>query len=75
MYHRKLHVNDGFGVSKVVTLRMQKRNMENLQQYSKMWNYEHCWTKMIRKHNNNSPSNWALVYKLLSKDGKDSEDR
>ena len=32
---------------------------------SKMWNCKHCWTKMIRKHENNSPSNWILVIKLF----------
>ena len=32
---------------------------------SKRRNYKHCWTKMIRKHDNNLPSNWALVNKLF----------
>ena len=28
MLHRKIYVNDGFGVSKVMTLRLQTRKME-----------------------------------------------
>ena len=32
---------------------------------SKLWNCKHCRTKMIRKHKNNSPINWALVNKLI----------
>ena len=31
---------------------------------SKMWNCRHWWTKMIRKHKNNSLSNWVLVHKV-----------
>ena len=30
-----------------------------------MRNCKHCWTKMIRKHKNNSPSNWELVNELF----------
>ena len=26
---------------------------------------QHCWTKMICKHRNNSPNNWTLVNKLF----------
>ena len=31
--HLKLRVNDGFGISKVVTSRLQTRNMENRQKF------------------------------------------
>ena len=31
MLHRKLHVNDGFNILKVVISRLQTRNMENRQ--------------------------------------------
>ena len=65
MLHCKMHVNDGFGVLKVATSRLQTRNMETAKN-SKMWNGKHCWTKMIRKHKNNSLSKWALVNKLFS---------
>ena len=68
MLHRKVRVNDDFGVSKVVTSIQDKTEGKELgkpTEIPKMWNCKHCWMKMIRKHKNNSPSNWALVNKLF----------
>ena len=68
MLHRKMHVNDGFGVSIVVTSTQDKKEDKEhgkSSKNSKMWNCKHCWTKMIRKHKNNSLRNWALVNKLF----------
>ena len=31
--HRKIRVNDGFGVSRVVTSRLQTKNMEHRQKF------------------------------------------
>ena len=58
--------------------RRKTRNMENRQKNSKNWKCKHCWTKMIRKHRNNSPNNRALVNKRFqpaTRDGKDLEGR
>ena len=65
MLHRKIRMNDDFGISKEVTLRLHTKTMKNHQKNWKMWNCKHCRTKMIRKHKNNSPSNWALVNNLF----------
>jgi len=54
MLHRKIHVNDSFGVSKVEILMLQTRNTENYQKGTKMQNCKHCWTKTMHKHKNNS---------------------
>ena len=62
---RKIRVNDGFGVSKVVPSRLETENMENHFKNSKMWNCKYCLAKMIRKHKNNLPRNWPLVNKLF----------
>ena len=50
-----------FHMKNVVKTIRQQKNMENRQRNSKMW----YWTKITRKHKNNSPSNWALVNKLF----------
>ena len=78
---RKISVNDGFGVSKVVTSTKQDKKEDKEHgkspKNSKMWNYKHCWTKMIGKLKDNSLSNWALFNKCFqspTRDGKDSED-
>ena len=66
--HRKTTVNDGFSVSKVMTSTQDEKEDEEhgkLPKNSKMWNYKHHWTNMIRKHKNNSRSNRPLVKKLL----------
>ena len=67
MLHRKVHVNDDFGISKVVISTQDKKkdkehetDKENLR-----CRITSIWAKMIRKHKNNSPSNWALVNKLF----------
>ena len=68
MLHRKIRVNDSFDVSKVVSsIQDKKENKEHgkSQKNSKMWNCNHCWTKMIRKHKNNPPSNYVLLNKLF----------
>ena len=65
MLHRKIRVNDGFDNSKVVTSRLQTKNMEKRQKNSKVWDSKHCWTKIIRKHKNNSANKWTLVNKLF----------
>ena len=38
MLHHKIRVNDGFSVLKVVTSRLQTKNLGNHQQNSKLWN-------------------------------------
>ena len=51
MLRSKIRVNDGFGVSKVMTSRLQTGKVENRQKNSTMWNFKHGnWTKMTRKH-------------------------
>ena len=45
---------------------IERMDMQNRQENSKMLNCKHCWAKMIRKHKNNSLSNWALVNKLFT---------
>ena len=68
MLHRKIRVNEGFGVSKVVTSTHDKKEDKERgkpQKNSKMWNCKHFSAKMIRKNKNNLPSNWALVNKLF----------
>ena len=53
MLHRKIHVDNGFGLSKVVTSTQDKKEDKEhgkLAKNSKMWNYNHFWAKMIRKH-------------------------
>ena len=65
---RKILVNDCFGVSKVVTSTWDKNEEKEHgkpPKNSKIWNCEHCRTKTIPKHKNNSSSNWALVDKLF----------
>ena len=66
VYHRKIRVKDGSGVSKVVTSTQDKKEDKEhgkSQKNWKIWNCKRCWTKMIPKNKNNSPSNWALVNK------------
>ena len=46
--------------------RERRQETRRIPKKSKIWNCKHCWTKKIRKHKNNSPSNWVLVNKLLS---------
>ena len=73
MLHRKIRVMGGFDISKAVTStedkkegkRHEKPPKNSKPKNSKMWNCKRCWTKMIRKHKNNSPNNWALVNKLF----------
>ena len=81
VFHRKIRMKDGFGVSKVETSTQdEKEDKEHgkLQKNSKMRNCKHCWKNMIRKYENGSPINWALVkscFQSATRDGKDSEDR
>ena len=63
--YRLLREAYGFGVSKVVTSKLQTRNADNRQKNSKMWSCKRCWKKVIRKHQNNSTSNRALDNKLF----------
>ena len=60
--HCKIRVSDGCGVSKVV-ISVQDKNEDKVHGKSPknvtIWNCKHCLTKMIRKHKNNSPSNWV----------------
>ena len=67
MLHREICVNDGLCVLNAATSTQDKE--EDKQhgkppKNSKMC--KDCWTKMIRKHINNSPSNWALVNILFT---------
>ena len=68
MIHRKVRVNDGFGVSKVMTSTQDKKeDKEDIHNRQKFKDVElQVLLMMIRKHKNNSPSNWALVNKLFS---------
>ena len=62
MLHLKVRANDGFGVSKVVTSTQDKKEDK---QHGKSVKNSKMWTKMIRKHKNNLPSNRELVNKLF----------
>ena len=61
MFHHKIRVNDFKSGDFGAVDKEHGKQRKN----SKMWNCERCWTKMIRKHKNNSPGNWALVNKLF----------
>ena len=60
MLARNIRVDDGFGISKE-----EDKEHEKPPKNSKRWNYKHCWTKMIHRHKNNAPNNWASVKKVF----------
>jgi len=56
MLHRKIRMNDGLDVSKVVTSTQNKEEDKEHgkpSKNSKIWNCKHYWTKMVRKHKTN----------------------
>ena len=62
--HRKIRVNDGFGVSKVVTSKLQTRNVENVKKFEDV-ELQALLNDGDSQTQNNSASNWTLVNKLF----------
>ena len=54
IFHRKIRVNDGFGVSKVVTSMLQTRNVENRKKIQSFVELQVLFDQDDSQHKNNS---------------------